>query len=70
MSGYGITVLVNHYIDTELRVEDMSYENSRIFKRTGLNALGQQIDHDEYKNQDMIGVLRCGHEYHADCSRK
>ncbi|XP_020993779.1 probable E3 ubiquitin-protein ligase ZFP1 isoform X2 [Arachis duranensis] len=103
----GVAVLVNHYIDTELRVEDMSYE--------GLNALGQQIGHvstglseeiitnqmktktylmaasavnleeatsqeveadvciicqDEYKNQDMIGVLQCEHEYHADCLRK
>ncbi|KAL1325631.1 hypothetical protein HN51_035686 [Arachis hypogaea] len=96
----GVAVLVNHYIDTELRVEDMSYE--------GLNALGQQIGHvstglseeiitnqmktktylmaasavnleeadvcvicqDEYENQDTIGFLPCGHEYHADCLRK
>ncbi|KAL1363448.1 hypothetical protein HN51_011661 [Arachis hypogaea] len=28
------------------------------------------ICQDEYKNQDMIGVLQCEHEYHADCLRK
>ncbi|XP_027356256.1 probable E3 ubiquitin-protein ligase ZFP1 [Abrus precatorius] len=27
------------------------------------------ICQDEYKNQDKIGILRCEHEYHADCLR-
>ncbi|KAF1885027.1 hypothetical protein Lal_00028916 [Lupinus albus] len=25
---------------------------------------------DEYQNQEKIGILQCGHEYHADCLRK
>ena len=25
---------------------------------------------DEYKNKENIGILRCGHEYHADCLRR
>ncbi|KAL1299574.1 hypothetical protein HN51_044123 [Arachis hypogaea] len=28
------------------------------------------ICQDEYKNKEKIGVLRCEHEYHADCLRK
>ncbi|RDX83042.1 putative E3 ubiquitin-protein ligase ZFP1, partial [Mucuna pruriens] len=28
------------------------------------------ICQDEYKNQEKIGILQCGHEYHADCLRK
>ncbi|KAJ7948706.1 RING/U-box superfamily protein [Quillaja saponaria] len=28
------------------------------------------ICQDEYNNQEKIGVLKCGHEYHADCLRK
>ncbi|MED6168416.1 hypothetical protein PIB30_011305 [Stylosanthes scabra] len=28
------------------------------------------ICQDEYKKQDMLGVLECGHEFHADCLRK
>ncbi|KAK7313093.1 hypothetical protein VNO77_37492 [Canavalia gladiata] len=25
---------------------------------------------DEYNDQDKIGVLKCGHEYHEGCLRK
>ncbi|CAL0333738.1 unnamed protein product [Lupinus luteus] len=25
---------------------------------------------DEYQNREKIGILKCGHEYHADCLRK
>ncbi|KAJ1442426.1 Zinc finger, RING-type [Sesbania bispinosa] len=28
------------------------------------------ICQDEYKNGEKIGILRCGHEYHADCLRQ
>lgn len=28
------------------------------------------ICQDEYKNQEKIGILQCGHEYHEDCLRK
>ncbi|KAG5149360.1 hypothetical protein JHK82_016241 [Glycine max] len=28
------------------------------------------ICQDEYKNKENIGILRCGHEYHADCLRR
>lgn len=28
------------------------------------------ICQDEYKNQEKIGILDCGHEYHADCLKK
>ncbi|TKY66460.1 E3 ubiquitin-protein ligase MBR1 [Spatholobus suberectus] len=28
------------------------------------------ICQDEYKNQEKIGILQCGHEYHADCLMK
>ncbi|KAH1188504.1 putative E3 ubiquitin-protein ligase ZFP1 [Glycine max] len=28
------------------------------------------ICQDEYKNQEKIGILRCGHEYHTDCLKK
>lgn len=28
------------------------------------------ICQDEYKNQEKIGILQCGHEYHADCLKK
>ncbi|KAF5462564.1 hypothetical protein F2P56_018558 [Juglans regia] len=28
------------------------------------------ICQDEYKNQENIGLLDCGHEYHADCLKK
>ncbi|KAK7405302.1 hypothetical protein VNO78_06510 [Psophocarpus tetragonolobus] len=28
------------------------------------------ICQDEYKNQERIGILQCGHEYHADCLKK
>ncbi|ESW18484.1 hypothetical protein PHAVU_006G045000 [Phaseolus vulgaris] len=35
----------------------------------------QEIDlciicQDEYKNKEEIGILQCGHEYHADCVRR
>ncbi|KAK4285903.1 hypothetical protein QN277_002533 [Acacia crassicarpa] len=25
---------------------------------------------EEYKNQETIGILKCGHDYHADCLKK
>ncbi|XP_068494898.1 uncharacterized protein [Phaseolus vulgaris] len=28
------------------------------------------ICQDEYKNKEEIGILQCGHEYHADCVRR
>ncbi|KAF5460950.1 hypothetical protein F2P56_020782 [Juglans regia] len=28
------------------------------------------ICQDEYKNQEKIGILDCGHDYHADCLKK
>ena len=28
------------------------------------------ISQDEYKNKEEIGILQCGHEYHADCIRR
>ncbi|KAG5119587.1 hypothetical protein JHK82_034007 [Glycine max] len=28
------------------------------------------ICQDEYKSQEKIGILQCGHEYHADCLKK
>lgn len=28
------------------------------------------ISQDFYKNQEKIGTLHCGHEYHADCLKK
>ncbi|XP_068479171.1 E3 ubiquitin-protein ligase MBR1-like [Phaseolus vulgaris] len=28
------------------------------------------ICQDEYKNKEEIGILQCGHEYHADCIRR
>ncbi|KAJ7981792.1 RING/U-box superfamily protein [Quillaja saponaria] len=28
------------------------------------------ICQDEYKHQEKIGVLKCGHEYHVDCLKK
>lgn len=28
------------------------------------------ICQDDYKNKDEIGILDCGHEYHADCLKK
>jgi len=28
------------------------------------------ISQDEYKNREEIGILQCGHEYHANCIRR
>jgi len=28
------------------------------------------VSQDEYKNKEEIGILQCGHEYHADCVRR
>ncbi|KAL9319818.1 hypothetical protein ACSQ67_011657 [Phaseolus vulgaris] len=28
------------------------------------------IVEDEYKNNEEIEILQCGHEYHADCLRR
>ena len=25
---------------------------------------------DDYKNKEEIGILQCGHEYHADCIKR
>ncbi|KAK7333494.1 hypothetical protein VNO80_30268 [Phaseolus coccineus] len=41
----------------------------------GSTSEEQEIDlciicQDEYKNKEEIGILRCGHEYHADCIRR
>ncbi|BAT89501.1 E3 ubiquitin-protein [Vigna angularis] len=39
------------------------------------NFKDQEIDiciicQDEYKNKEEIGILQCGHEYHADCIKR
>ncbi|RYR50677.1 hypothetical protein Ahy_A07g037303 isoform B [Arachis hypogaea] len=61
--------LVDHHRDMRMDIEDMSYEanEAALDDREADSCI---ICQDEYKNKEKIGVLRCEHEYHADCLRK
>ncbi|KAL9297877.1 hypothetical protein ACSQ67_023773 [Phaseolus vulgaris] len=51
--------LDDHDSDMHLDIDDMSYE---------VNGLAMYAQ-DEYRNKQEIGILQCGHGYHADCIR-